>query len=161
MLLVERISSLVRLLKPVIVLRAWYYFRVGQSGYLSLIVGLIQFLFVATLYLQRIPAFADLHFSELAIIFLIPYGLGAVITGYVHTKKQTNIDTAIAALQNPFLYTIMPGKESRIGYPMMLLNLEVQKRFLKTLNMMDKDLEAEFDQMEELVKGLLSGKKLE
>src|SRR6266704_153977 len=102
MLLVERISSLVRLLKPVIVLRAWYYFRVGQSGYLSLIVGLIQ-----------------------------------------------------------FLYTIMPGKESRIGYPMMLLNLEVQKRFLKTLNMMDKDLEAEFDQMEELVKGLLSGKKLE
>jgi hypothetical protein len=133
---------------------------VGQSGYLSLAVGLLQFLFVATLYLQRIPAFSDLHFYELAIIFLVPYALGAVGTGYVHTKKQMNTDNLLATVQNPFLYMLTPGKEARIAYPMMLLNLEVQRRFCKLEDMMDEKLEHEFDQMEQLIRKLLAGEAL-
>lgn len=98
-------------MNPRLFLRGWYYFRVGQSAYLSLVVGLVQFLFVATLYLQRIPAFADLHFTELAILFLVPYGVLAVGTGYVHTKKQMDTDNMIASLQNPFLVNM----ERQIG----------------------------------------------
>ena len=140
------------------VLRAWFYFRTGHGGYLSLGVSLVQFLFVAALYLQRIPEFAGLHLAELAVIFIVPYAMIAVFTGWVHTKKQMNTDAGISALQNPFLYKIMPGKEEKIGYPATLLNLQVLKQFVTTFNMMTPEIEAKFDQIEGLIKNLLEGK---
>jgi hypothetical protein len=140
-----------------IVQRSWYFFRVGYSSYLSLAVGIVQFLFVASLKLQQIPAFANLHFFELAILFLVPSVLASVATGYIHTKKQMNTDAAIASLQNPFLYTLMPGKEARVGYPAMFLNLQVQRKLVVAFKLMTPDLEVQFDKMESLVKQLIAG----
>jgi hypothetical protein len=146
--------------RPVLVLRGWYYFRVGVSGYISMAFTIVNFLFVSTLYFHTVPALANLRLIELAPAEIALYTLGGVVTGYLHTKKQMNTDNQIATLQNPFLYSIVPGKETLISYPALKLNLEVSKRFARKEGIMDKDLEEQFSQMESLIKRLLAGEAL-
>lgn len=141
------------------ILRGWFYYRVGQSAYISLFLGLVSFLLIGTLYLHTF--FPDFHFWQLAVLVIVPDTIGAIGIGIVHVKKQLNTDNFLATLQNPFLYSLLPGKEAKIGYPATLLNLKVMRRFCEVEDMMDEELRQEFDQIESRIKDLLDGKKIE
>lgn len=141
------------------ILRGWFYYRVGQSAYISLVLGLVSFLLLGTLYLHTfLPEF---HFWELAVLVLVPDTILAVLIGFVHTKKQLTTDNSIATVQNPFLYTILPGKEAKVFVPMMILNMKSQRKYLEKENLLDTELAREFDRVEEGLTSLLSGRKIQ
>lgn len=140
--------------------RAWLYFRFGHGGYLSLAIALVQFLLVGALYLQRIPGLAQIHLGELAAIFIVPYGILAVMIGWLHKRHQMTTDTEIAMLSNPYLFKIMPGKEEKLMIPLSILGLKVQKIWLENSGLMTPELEKDFADLGNLLARLRSGEEV-
>ena len=140
--------------------RLWFYFRTGYGSYVSLALGVIQFLLIGALYIQRIPELSSLHFSELIALFMVPFIAVSIVMGLLHTRHQMRTDTMLSALQNPFMFRIAPGKEEKISIPMTILGLKVQRLFLEQLGIMTKELELEFDGLGELLNRLSSGEEI-
>jgi hypothetical protein len=140
--------------------RLWFYFRTGHGAYLATGISLLQFLLVGAIYLQKFPGLTDLHLTDLAVVFLIPYGVVAVMVGWLHKRHQMQTDTQIAVLSNPYVFRIQPGKEEKISYPMTLFGLKIQRIWMEKYDLMTDDLRKEFDNFEVMLKRLMAGEEI-
>ena len=112
-----------------IIYRAWFYFRVGYSTYLALLVGIASnLLLFYRLGIQEIDFLHDWFtsltlFALTAILVLLPLSIG---TGLYHMKRTGAYaaDAAVSTEQNPYAYKAIPGKEQEVLYPVLALTLK-------------------------------------
>lgn len=112
-----------------IIYRAWFYFRVGYSTYLALLVGIASnLLLFYRLGIQEIDLLHDWFtsltlFAITAILILLPVSIGA---GLYHMKRTGAYaaDAAVSTEQNPYAYKAIPGKEQEVLYPVLALTLK-------------------------------------
>lgn len=137
--------------------RAWYYFRMGYSTYLTFLLGYLSTLVtVYYLAIRNIPALLDLfpHFAPFAILATLIGGPLAVVIGWVHLKRSglfsSEQDVSIEA--NPYQYKLPPGYSKEVFTPAVLVQLRIIRRLAETKGLLT---EAETKEMDELEKKLL------
>ena len=106
-----------------IVFRFWLYFRTGWMTYFAFIFSAVNTL-VVTYYLaiERVPFLIELfpsfaHYVGIAVLCGVPI-LAAI--GYTHYKRlpayQSEVDIGVE--RNPYVFSLLPGKESKVVFPM-------------------------------------------
>jgi hypothetical protein len=140
--------------------RLWYYFRLGHGSYMSLVIGLVQFLIIAyALFLQRFPIFSGVHFSEFAVSFSILYAVGSVIIGWAHRRVQMSTEADIAVVTNPYIFKITPGKEPGLFIPLQMFTLEMQRVLMVKLGVLTPKMEKEFDYWMQKLQAYMNGEE--
>lgn len=138
--------------------RVWFYFRLGHGNYLSLGIGLANFVTIQyVLFLQRFPFFTWLNLSAFTLLFLAGYGVLAILSGWLHKRKQLAVEAGVTTILNPYVYQVQPGKEKEVLYPIVELGLRTNKLLLSHLGLLSPELELEItvllDKMERLRRG--------
>ena len=106
-----------------LIFRFWYFFRTGWMTYFAFIFSAVNTL-VVTYYLaiERVPFLIEIfpsfaHYVALAVICGIPL-LASI--GYAHYKRlpayQSEVDIGVE--RNPYVFSLLPGKESKVVFPM-------------------------------------------
>ena len=106
-----------------IIFRFWLYFRTGWMTYFAFIFSAVNTL-VVTYYLaiERVPFLIEIfpsfaHYVTVAVICGIPL-LASI--GYAHYKRlpayQSEVDIGVE--RNPYVFSLLPGKESKVVFPM-------------------------------------------
>ena len=134
--------------------RAWYYFRVGYSTYLTFLLGFVST--IITVYYLAINNISFLKvvfpsfwiFSILAITVGVPL---AIFSGYFHFKRSraysSEVDIAVEA--NPWYYKMTPGREKDIGVPFTIASIDLTLAMAKKLGVLTPDIESEYQQARE------------
>jgi len=142
-----------------LVFRAWYYFRIGYTQYLSFFVGFLTF--VAVLWTERLPFLQKLFpnfylFIMLGISAIVPLSL---LIGWFHMKRTPAYPTeaAIGVESNPYNYVIAPGKETEAIVPAWMLTVQALQKILEKENMMSAEEKREFETIVANFKKLLRG----
>jgi hypothetical protein len=141
--------------------RAWYYFRMGYSVYLSFIMAVINVM--VTVYYLAISNIQELKtvfpdFTTWAITVLIIGTPLAVSVGWVHMKRspayRSELDVSVES--NPYYYKLPPGYWKEAVVPVMLetmkLNIKLLNKETLTENEM-KDLKALQQKLQTLIDG--------
>ena len=106
-----------------IIFRFWLYFRTGWMTYFAFVFSALNTL-VVTYYLaiERVPFLIEIfpsfgHYVTVAVICGIPL-LASI--GYAHYKRlpayQSEVDIGVE--RNPYVFSLLPGKESKVVFPM-------------------------------------------
>jgi len=142
--------------------RAWYYFRIGYSTYLTFFLGYASTL--VTLYYLAIKNMPDLlnlfpHFEVFAIVGTV-IGLPlAIAIGWVHMKRSSlyasEMDVGIEA--NPYNYKLAPGVTREAIAPTYLALLRQNRRILASRNLLLPEDEQEIAELERKWQTLISG----
>ena len=109
-----------------LIFRFWYFFRTGWMTYFAFLFSAVNTL-VVTYYLaiERVPFLIEIfpsfaHYVALAVICGIPL-LASI--GYAHYKRlpayQSEVDIGVE--RNPYVFSLLPGKESKVVFPMFRL----------------------------------------
>jgi hypothetical protein len=110
--------------------RAWYYFRLGYSTYLTFLLGYFSTL-VTVYYLAIInmPPLLDVfpHFVPFAILATTVGVPLAVLIGWVHLKRSSiySSEALVAIESNPFNYKLQPGWVRDAQGPATLLQIRL------------------------------------
>lgn len=144
-----------------IIYRAWFYFRVGYSTYLALLVGIASnLLLFYKLGIQDIDLLHDWFtsltlFAITAILILLPVSIGA---GLYHMKRTGAYaaDAAVSAEQNPYAYKAIPGKEQQVLYPILALTLKGLVKVLEKQPVTEEEKQ-EFEKALEKTNRLIQG----
>jgi hypothetical protein len=142
--------------------RAWYYFRIGYSTYLSFLLGYIGVL-VSVYYLaiQSAPALKEFFpsfvpFAVLATMAAAPLAVGI---GFIHLKKSrlyaSEADIGFEA--SPYTYKIPIGRAREVDYKLNLMTVLFMKGLMAKHGILDPELEAELNTLEAKIKVLLDG----
>ena len=133
---------------PLNLQRTWFYFRLGHGNYLSLAIGMANFVTIQyVLFLQRFPFFTWLSLWSFTLLFISGYGVLAILSGWLHKRKQLAVETVVSIIQNPYTYQITPGKEAEVLYPIVELGLKTNKLLLSHLGLLDEEIETEMDRL--------------
>ena len=94
--------------------RAWYYFRLGYSTYLTFILGYASTLVtVYYLAIRNAPALLDLfpHFAEFGVLATVVGGPLAVVIGWIHLKRSGlySSEADISVEASPYTYKLPPA----------------------------------------------------
>lgn len=124
------------LIKRNLPFRAWYYFRMGYTTYLTFIMATVNVM-VTTYYLaiEKIPALNNVFptFTIWVIFIVLTVTPLAVFIGWIHLKRspayRSEMDIAIEA--NPYYYKLPPGYWREAVAPAML---EILRLNLKVIN---------------------------
>ena len=145
--------------------RAFYYFRIGYTTYLSLPVALIGYITVIYQLLLRNVQFLEWLFPNfstfliLATTTLLPT---SVLLGWVHIKRslafKSEMDVNVEA--NPYNYKLAPGKERLLTCPSALLSLKVALKFYKKEGVLSDEEEKQFVEFIEKYERLVKGESL-
>lgn len=144
-----------------IIYRAWFYFRVGYSTYLALLVGIASnLLLFYRLGIQDIDLLHDWFtsltlFAITAILILLPVSIGA---GLYHMKRTGAYaaDATVSAEQNPYAYKAIPGKEQQVLYPILALTLKGLVKVLEKQSVTEEEKQ-EFEKALEKTNRLIQG----
>lgn len=144
-----------------IIYRAWFYFRVGYSTYLALLVGIASnLLLFYRLGIQDIDLLHDwftslTFFAITAILVLLPVSIGA---GLYHMKRTGAYaaDATVSAEQNPYAYKAIPGKEQQVLYPILALTLKGLVKVLERQPVTEEEKQ-EFEKALEKTNRLIQG----
>ena len=127
--------------------RAWYYFRIGYSVYLTFVLGFVST--IVTVYylaINNIPLLKIVFpsfwiFSVLAIAIGVPL---AVFSGYFHFKRTRaySSEVDIATESNPYLFKIVPGKEKEITVPSAIANIDLNLAMARKLGVLTPEMES-------------------
>jgi len=127
--------------------RAWYYFRIGYSVYLTFVLGFIST--IVTVYylaINNIPLLKIVFpsfwiFSVLAIAIGVPL---AVFSGYFHFKRTRaySSEVDIVTESNPYLFKIVPGKEKEITVPSAIANIDLNLAMARKLGVLTPEMES-------------------
>jgi hypothetical protein len=113
-----------------LVYRAWYYFRLGYSTYLTFLLGYFSTL-VTVYYLavRNMPPLLDLfpHFLEFAVLATVVGAPLAVVIGWIHLKRSRlfSSEQDIGVEANPYIYKLQPGWMKEAWTPVMLTQLRL------------------------------------
>ena len=141
--------------------RAWYYFRMGYSVYLSFIMAVINVMVtVYYLAISNIPelksVFPDFTTWAITVLFIgAPLG---VAIGWIHLKRspayRSELDVSVEA--NPYYYKLPPGFWKEALVPVMLETMKLNIKLLNKETLTEnekKDLEALQKKLEILIEG--------
>jgi len=144
------------------VARAWYYFRIGYSTYLTFLLGYITTLItVYYLAIKNIPQLLGLFphfisFSVLATVVGVPLSVGI---GWAHLKRSpaytSELDISVEA--NPYNYKLIPGYTKEVLFPIILEQLSLIGRIADTQAQLDADTRARLANWEAQLKHLIAG----
>lgn len=134
----------IKSMKIKLLLRTWYYFRMGWTTYFAFIFAALNTL-VVTYYLaiDKAPFLKDLfptfsHYFLLAILIGIPI---LVLVGYIHYKKipaySTEVD--IQTETHPYFYKLPPGFQSAVLFPMYLSMFQMLLKLSKNEKITEED----------------------
>jgi len=127
--------------------RAWYYFRLGYSTYLTFILGYASTLVtVYYLAIRNIPSLLD--------IFPLSVGIG-----WIHLKRSRlfSSEVDIGVESNPYNYKLQPGKDTEISTPFLLISIRILKKLADTNGLLTSPEKAEITQLEDRLLTLLGG----
>ncbi len=127
--------------------RAWYYFRIGYSVYLTFVLGFVST--IVTVYylaINNIP-FLKLVFPSFWIFSVLAIAIGvplAVFSGYFHFKRTRaySSEVDIATESNPYLFKIVPGKEKEITVPSAIANIDLNLAMARKLGVLTPEMES-------------------
>ncbi|MGA2461309.1 MAG: hypothetical protein ABSF82_07810 [Candidatus Bathyarchaeia archaeon] len=147
-----------------LVSRAWYYFRLGYSTYLTFILGYLSTL-VTVYYLavKNIPQLLDIFPKFLPFAFLATV-IGAplsVAIGWVHLKRSAlfTSEADIAVEANPYIYKLPESGIARdVQTPSELLRLRLLKKLAEVNGLLSDAEKAEIGAVEQKYQTLLEGK---
>jgi len=143
--------------------RAWYYFRLGYSTYLTFLLGYASTL--VTVYYLAIRNMPDLlsmfpHFEPFAVLAtLIGIPLSIAI-GWIHLKRSNLMasEQDIATEANPYTYRL-PGSgiSKDLWFPSILMELRIVRRLAETNGLLTDSEKMQIDEMEQKFMTLLKG----
>jgi hypothetical protein len=142
--------------------RAWYYFRLGYSTYLTFLLGYVSTL-VTVYYLavRNMPSLLDLfpHFEPFAVLATVVGVPVAVGLGWVHMKRSGlySSEADIAVEANPYQYKLAPGMSREVITPATLMTLKMLRKISETNGLLSDSEKAEMDDLEKKLLTLLDG----
>ena len=142
--------------------RAWYYFRLGYSTYLTFLLGYVSTLVtVYYLAIKNVPSLLDLFpkfvpFAVLATVTGVPL---SVAVGWIHLKRSRlfSSETDVSMEANPYNYKMAPGKETEVFYPALLVQLRILRKLSESNRLLSAADEAELAQLEDRLLTLRAG----
>jgi hypothetical protein len=142
--------------------RAWFYFRIGYSTYLTFLLGYASTLVtVYYLAIKNIPQLLSLFprfdlFSVLATAVGLPVSVGL---GWVHYKRSpafsSEIDIQVEA--NPYYFKLPPGYNKEVFGPMYLEMLSLLKKLSSTQQLLDESDRQRIEALEQKLDVLNKG----
>lgn len=133
--------------------RAWFYFRIGYSTYLTFLLGYVSTLItVYYLAIKNIPQLLTLFprfdlFSVLATAIGLPVSVGL---GWIHYKRSpaftSEIDIQVEA--NPYYFKLPPGYNLEVFGPMYLEMLSLLRKLSATQNVLNDQDKKRIDDLE-------------
>jgi len=144
------------------IFRAWYYFRLGYSTYLTFLLGYVSTLVtVYYLAIRNIPPLLDVfpRFAEFAILATIVGGPLAVVIGWVHLKRSRlySSEADISVESSPYTYKLPPGYMKEAWAPVLLVQLRFLRRLSEAKGLLTDSEKAEVDELERKMTTLLKG----
>lgn len=145
-----------------IVSRAWYYFRMGYSTYLTFLLGYIStFITIYYLAIKSIPYLVDifphfLTFMLLGTVIGVPF---SVFLGWLHLKKTSawSAEQDISSEANPYYYKLLPGYWQEAFVPFYLELLRQNRKILASSKLLSSEDEARISELEKKLETLISG----
>ena len=142
--------------------RAWYYFRLGYSTYLTFLLGYVS-TFVTLYYLaiKNMPPLLDLfpHFADFVIVGTVIGVPLAVAIGWVHMKRSalfvSEQDVALEA--NPYNYKLIPGYWQEAFVPTFLTLLKQNRKILASNRLLSAEEDQTITELERKLETLISG----
>jgi hypothetical protein len=154
-----------RLFRPsrILVSRAWFYFRLGYSTYLTFLLGYASTLVtVYYLAIKNIPQLLDI-FPKFLPFAVIGTGIGiplSVAIGWVHLKRSTlySSEADISAEANPYVYKLpRAGVLMNAQIPSELFRLRLLKKLAEANGLLSDAEKEEIRKIEENYETLLRG----
>lgn len=144
------------------IFRAWYYFRLGFSAYLSFLLACVSTLVtVYYLAIKNIPALLDVfpHFVPFAVLVTVVGGPVAILIGWVHLKRSPifSSEQEVSAEANPFQYKLPPGIAKEVTYPALLMELSILRKLVEAEGLLTDSEKAGMDAIEKKIVTLLEG----
>lgn len=142
--------------------RAWFYFRMGYSTYLTFLVGYISTLItVYYLAIKNSPQLLDVfpHFAPFAVLCTvvgIPFSVGL---GWMHYKR-TPAFTSEQDIQfeaNPYYFKLPPGYYLEVFGPVYLELLTLVKKLSSTQQLLDEEDKKRIEELERKLSVLNKG----
>jgi hypothetical protein len=144
------------------VYRAWYYFRLGYSTYLTFLLGYVSTLItVYYLAIKNMPPLLDVfpHFAFFAILATFVGVPLAVVIGWVHLKRSSlfssELDISVEA--SPYYYKLAPGVAKEVEKPALLIELKILQRLAEASGLLTDSEKAQIDELERKVLTLVEG----
>lgn len=142
--------------------RAWYYFRLGYSTYLTFLLGYISTLItVYYLAIKNIPDLLVLFprfvpFAALATVVGVP---ASVAIGWFHLKRSTlySSEADISVEANPWNYKLPPGWWKEALYPALLAELRILRQLAKREALVTDADQKQLESLEETLEKLIQG----
>jgi hypothetical protein len=146
-----------------LVSRAWFYFRLGYSTYLTFILGYVSTLItVYYLAIKNIPQLLDI-FPKFLPFSLLATGIGvplSVAIGWAHLKRSTlfTAEQDISYEASPYVYKLpYAGIARDVQTPSELLRLRLMKKLAEANGLLSEAEKAEIEKIERLYETLLKG----
>lgn len=145
-----------------ILFRAWYYFRLGYSTYLTFLLGYVSTLVtVYYLAIRNIPSLLDFFpkFVPFAILATLIGGPLSVGIGWLHLKRSGaySSEQDISVEANPYQYKSPPGVALEVSYPSMLIIMRILRRLAETNGLLSDSEKKELEELDKKYLILLSG----
>jgi hypothetical protein len=142
--------------------RAWYYFRLGYSTYLTFLLGYVSTLVtVYYLAIRNMPDLASVfpHFATFGVLATVVGCPLAVVIGWAHLKRSGLFasEQDISMEANPYLYKLPPGYTKELTIPATLIQLRVVRKLAETSGVLTDSERAELDELEGKFKTLMDG----
>jgi hypothetical protein len=142
--------------------RAWYYFRLGYSTYLTFLLGFVSTLVtVYYLAIKNIPYLLDFFpkfvpFAILSIVVGVPV---SVAIGWVHLKRSGlfSSEQDISVEANPYQYKLPPGMAMEVTTPAGLIQLRILRKLADANGLLTEAEKALLDELEKKYQILLDG----
>jgi hypothetical protein len=142
--------------------RAWYYFRLGYSTYLTFILGYVSTLItVYYLAIKNVPSLLDVFpkfvpFAMLATVIGAPL---SVAIGWIHLKRSNlySSEATISVESNPWNYRLPPGYMKDAFYPAILAQLRVLNKLAQKESIISDLEKVELEKLEGKLQTLLDG----
>lgn len=145
-----------------LVSRAWYYFRLGYSTYLTFLLGYVSTLI--TVYYLAIKNMPDLlnvfphfvPFAVLATLIGVPLSVGI---GWVHLKRSVlfTSEQDITVEANPYQYKLTPGISKVVSTPTAAITLKILRRLAEKSGILTDSEKEMIEDLEKKWATLLEG----
>lgn len=142
--------------------RAWYYFRLGYSTYLTFLLGYVSTLVtVYYLAIKNMPSLLDVfpHFVPFAVLATVVGVPVAVGLGWVHMKRSGlySSEADISVEANPYYYKLAPGTSKEVNTPATILTLKMLRKIAETNGLLSDSEKAAIDDLEKKLQTLMEG----
>lgn len=142
--------------------RAWYYFRLGYSTYLTFLLGYVSTLItVYYLAIKNIPDLLNVFphfvpFALLATVTGVPLSIGI---GWVHLKRSPaySSELEVSIESNPWYYKVPPGYNREAWNPVFLELLVQMKKMLQSQGLLNSEEESRIEVLERKLRLLNEG----